>query len=221
MTRISFALHAAVFVVTTLGTHALAAEKSVGRGWPATVTQASNVSGGVEGEGQQTAREGASPAGHHAAAGRSVHHEGLLPGRCALVRSPLLPLQQPLDAAGHVGRRRRRHGQAHRLGSAGKRVMGPLRNRLSARGHRLAVSVQDRARTLRGLARRNEGQGRPDRLHAREAAARLERALQPCHVAQVHGRARRQTYDVAPRISASRRNGSSRPSIRRRRSCRC
>ena len=63
MRRISFALHAAVLVVATLGSHARAAEKSVGRGWPATITQASNVSGGVEGEGQQTAREGASPPG--------------------------------------------------------------------------------------------------------------------------------------------------------------
>jgi hypothetical protein len=53
----------AVAAVLATGTYTGAAQKSAGRGWPVTVTQNANVSGGVEGDGQQTAREGAAPPG--------------------------------------------------------------------------------------------------------------------------------------------------------------
>ena len=68
-----------------------------------------------------------------AARTRSLHDEGLLPGPHAVVRPALLPLQQPVDTAGDVGRRSRGSREHDRHGAAGERVVGPLRDRLSAR----------------------------------------------------------------------------------------
>ncbi len=130
-----------------------------------------------------------SASGRRAAEGRSVHDRRLLPGCEALVGSALFPVQQSFDLAGNVGRRHRRLAEADRLSSARECVVGPLRRRLSARGDRFTVSVQDRARTLRSVARGDEGETRADHLHARETAARLERALQSRHLARVHGEA--------------------------------
>ena len=80
--------------------------------------------------------------------------------------------------------------------------MGALRNRLSARGDRVAVSVQDRAGALRGAARGNHGERRPDDLHAREPAARLERPLQPRDLAEVHRRsAQGRTYEAPAHLA--------------------
>ncbi len=101
--------------------------------------------------------------------------------------------------------------------ASAERLVGPLRDRLSARGDRLALSVQDRAGALRGAARGDQDARRSDGLHARESAARLERTLQPRDLAEVHGRARGQDVRTHPSIWPSRRSGSSRRSTRPRR----
>src|SRR5690606_14826268 len=55
--------------------------------------------------------------------------------------------------------------------------MGLLRSRLPARGDREPVSVQDRARALRGAARGDEAARRADAAYVRDRAGRVERAL--------------------------------------------
>jgi hypothetical protein len=87
--------------------------------------------------------------GHRAAAGRSLHVEGLLCRPRALVRPALLPLQQPLRARITVARGddRRRSAALGRLGT--------LRPGLPARGDRQPLPVRDGPGPLRGAARGN------------------------------------------------------------------
>jgi hypothetical protein len=57
------ALAAVVLAPATAGFGQAVEQRSVGRGWPVTVTTFAYVGGGVEGDGEQTAREGQAPSG--------------------------------------------------------------------------------------------------------------------------------------------------------------
>ena len=117
-------------------------------GGPSPWTKFEFVGGGLEGEGQQAAREGAAPQGVTPLAARSLHDDDFYQDvelwsdpRYFRCNSPST-LQAMWDADA------RRSRAAHRLDAAGERVLGPLRDRLSARGNRLALSVQDARRSI-------------------------------------------------------------------------
>ena len=119
-----------------------------------------------------TARPGTARAGgHRAAPRRYLHVARLLQRPRALDRPALFPLQQPVGDRSAARRVRRRRVDRQRPAAHGG--VGLLRSRLSARSDREPVPVQDRARALRGVARRDARPRRPDAAHATPPSRRM------------------------------------------------
>ena len=144
------------------------------------------------------------PKRRRAAARRHLHEHRFLRRQGAVERPALLPLQQP--DGDRVPARHPEPESARHDGQDGRWSLGPLRHRLSARGHRQPVRLHDGAGALRGAARRR-------RAAAAARASTRSRTFRPSS-----GTA---STSARWRARATNRRGTGARTRRSRRCCRC
>ena len=143
-----------------------AAAQSVGRGRPVAETKFAFVSGGVEGQGQQTARDGAAPQGVQALkvdlfTTKDFYEDTNLWSDPRYFRCNSPSTLEGMWGGGAAGSPKPIGANPPASASWGRCDVDYPRD-----GDRFALSVQDRARALRGAARGDQSEGRAHRLHA-------------------------------------------------------